>query len=189
MWIAVALLILDLRWYKPEQHLADLTKWARRLGRSVPKVYHVLDAFGASQQVSSVWKTRGLAGIAYDIKLAGGHDICGETGVKEFLRMGDAVARLHYTLDGPYTSLHRFCSFCSLSLRFSVMFGAVCVASPLAFHLRLHDGGLVAAAPPCSLFVPACASVHKRSIARPRGDQRNFKVRLEDAFGQTLSLN
>ena len=88
MWIAVALLILDLRWYKPEQHLADLTKWARRLGRSVPKVYHVLDAFGASQQVSSVWKTRGLAGIAYDIKLAGGHDICGETGVKEFLRMG-----------------------------------------------------------------------------------------------------
>ena len=58
------------------------------------------------------------------------------------------------------------------------MFGAVCVASPLAFHLRLRDGGLVAAAPPCSLFVPACASVHKRSIARPRGDQRNFKVRL-----------
>ena len=52
MWIAVAFLILDLRWYKPEQHLADLTKWARRLGRSVPKVYHVLDAFGAKNDAS-----------------------------------------------------------------------------------------------------------------------------------------
>ena len=48
----MALLILDLRWYKPEQHLADLTKWARRLGRSVPKVYHVLDDFGAKNDAS-----------------------------------------------------------------------------------------------------------------------------------------
>ncbi|CAK9105996.1 unnamed protein product [Durusdinium trenchii] len=107
-------------------------KWASRLGKELPKIYHVLDAFGASQKVCNVWQAQGLAGIAYDIKLAAGHDMTAEVGVKEFLRMG----------------------------------------------LQLHDGGLIAAAPPCSLFVPACASVHRRSLARPQGNQRNFKVRL-----------
>ena len=44
--------------------------------------------------------------------------------------------------------------------------------------LRLVDNGLVAAAPPCSLYGPACASVHKRSVDRPEGDLKRFKVRL-----------
>lgn len=34
------------------------------------------------------------------------------------------------------------------------------------------------AAPPCSLYGPACSSVHKRSRTNVRGDLANFKVRL-----------
>ena len=44
--------------------------------------------------------------------------------------------------------------------------------------LRLRDQALIMAAPPCSLYGPACSSVHKRTADRPEGDQRVFKVRL-----------
>lgn len=79
---------MELRWFAPEEHVADLMKWASRLGKELPKIYHVLDAFGASQKVCNVWQAQGLAGIAYDIKLAAGHDMTAEVGVKEFLRLG-----------------------------------------------------------------------------------------------------
>ena len=45
-------------------------------------------------------------------------------------------------------------------------------------YCRLSPEGLVAAAPPCSLYGPAAASVHKRSDSNPLGDLGNFKVRL-----------
>ena len=44
--------------------------------------------------------------------------------------------------------------------------------------LRLFPDGIALSAPPCSLYGPACASVHKRSFANVRGDLGNFKVRL-----------
>ena len=45
---------------------------------------------------------------------------------------------------------------------------------------RLTDEGLIVAAPPCSMFGPACSSVHRRSLSAPQGDLRNFKVRLSN---------
>ena len=44
--------------------------------------------------------------------------------------------------------------------------------------LRLADRALIVAAPPCSLFGPACSSIHRRSLLQPEGDLNNFKVRL-----------
>lgn len=43
---------------------------------------------------------------------------------------------------------------------------------------RLRDDGFICAAPPCSLFGPACASVHKRNWHNVEGDKKVFKVRL-----------
>ena len=40
------------------------------------------------------------------------------------------------------------------------------------------DDGVIIAAPPCSLYGPACSSAHKRSPENVRGDMQNFKVRL-----------
>ena len=45
-------------------------------------------------------------------------------------------------------------------------------------HPRLHDTAAVVAAPPCSLYGPASASVHQRSLAQPEGNLNNYKVRL-----------
>ena len=43
---------------------------------------------------------------------------------------------------------------------------------------RLDRRGIVIAAPPCSLYGPCCASVHRWSHANVRGNMDNFKVRL-----------
>ena len=43
---------------------------------------------------------------------------------------------------------------------------------------RLTNSALVVAAPPCSLYGPACASVHRRSASNPMADLKVFKVRL-----------
>eukprot|EP00435_Cladocopium_sp_Y103_P002378 s4175_g1.t1 len=43
---------------------------------------------------------------------------------------------------------------------------------------RLHPDGLLAGAPPCSLFTAASSSVHKRTKSHPCGDLGNYKVRL-----------
>lgn len=44
--------------------------------------------------------------------------------------------------------------------------------------MRLKEGALLVAGPPCSLFVNACVSVHKRSDEHLLGDESVFKVRL-----------
>ncbi|CAL1142652.1 unnamed protein product [Cladocopium goreaui] len=43
---------------------------------------------------------------------------------------------------------------------------------------RLHPEGLIAGAPPCSLFTAASSSVHKRTKLHPCGNLANYKVRL-----------
>lgn len=43
---------------------------------------------------------------------------------------------------------------------------------------RLFTNGVAIAAPPCSLYSCACASVHKRTKENVRGDLGNWKVRL-----------
>ena len=49
-----------------------------------------------------------------------------------------------------------------------------------ALYLRLVPGGAVVAGPPCSLFVGACQSIHRRTRSCPLGDTRNLKVRLSN---------
>ena len=42
----------------------------------------------------------------------------------------------------------------------------------------MKDDGLMMACPPCSLFGPACSSVHRRCWDNPYGNTKVFKVRL-----------
>ena len=46
------------------------------------------------------------------------------------------------------------------------------------FSRRLHPEGLIAGAPPCSLFTAASSSVNKRTKLHPCGNLANYKVRL-----------
>lgn len=48
----------------------------------------------------------------------------------------------------------------------------------LKMAAQLHAQAALICAPPCSLFSPACASVHKRNWFRPEGDTTVFLVRL-----------
>ena len=52
------------------------------------------------------------------------------------------------------------------------------VAMGCRHAFRLADNGLVVAAPPCSLYGPACQSVHQRCVQNPGGNWQVFKVRL-----------
>lgn len=45
---------------------------------------------------------------------------------------------------------------------------------------RLHNGGVMVCAPPCSLQGPASAAIHKRSHSCPYGNTARFKVRLSN---------
>ena len=47
-------------------------------------------------------------------------------------------------------------------------------------YCRIVPGGALIAGPPCSIFVNACVSLHKRSRGRPEGDQRVYLVRLSN---------
>ena len=67
--------------------------------------------------------------------------------------------------------------------RAQVVNGSSCQVLILSFQKfaalpRLDPHGIVIAAPPCSMYGPACSSIHKRSLKNPRGDMNNFKVRL-----------
>lgn len=54
----------------------------------VPKIYSVLDLFGASKRVAKTWIENGYSAVAYDIKISATHDICTEAGFKELITMG-----------------------------------------------------------------------------------------------------
>ena len=51
---------------------------------------------------------------------------------------------------------------------------------------RLKNGGMLTCAPPCSLFVPACSSVHRRTFANPEGNQAILKVRLAQRIWKNM---
>ncbi|CAK9055567.1 WD_REPEATS_REGION domain-containing protein [Durusdinium trenchii] len=48
----------------------------------------------------------------------------------------------------------------------------------LNLMLGLVQFGIIVAGPPCSLFVAACASVHRRRADQVLGDQSRMSVRL-----------
>ena len=54
------------------------------------------------------------------------------------------------------------------------------------FHPRLMNGAMLVLAPPCSLFVPACSSVHRRTVANPEGNQAVLKVRLAQRIWRNM---
>jgi hypothetical protein len=82
------------RWYRAEDHFADLTAYAQGLNTRIDKVYHALDVFGASERVSNTWIKHGYSSTSFDIKLSSKHDVVSETGVKLLLQMG--VQRLAF---------------------------------------------------------------------------------------------
>lgn len=45
-------------------------------------------------------------------------------------------------------------------------------------QMRLKQDGIMVCAPPCSLYGPACSSIHQRTKQNPAGNLQNFKVRL-----------
>ena len=51
----------------------------------VPKTLHVLDVFGVSCRMQSVFEHMGYEGDSYDIKLNKAHDITSESGFKVLL--------------------------------------------------------------------------------------------------------
>ena len=61
------------------------------------------------------------------------------------------------------------------------------VASNNVQQLRL-PGALLAAGPPCSLFVWLCCSVHRRHELGVRGDERNVKVKLSNYITENLAF-
>ena len=54
------------------------------------------------------------------------------------------------------------------------------------FHPRLMNGAMLVLAPPCSLFVRACSSVHRRTVANPEGNQAVLKVRLAQRIWRNM---
>ena len=46
--------------------------------------------------------------------------------------------------------------------------------------IRLVHGGILICGPPCSVFVAASQSVHRRSMSKPQGDTRLACVRLSN---------
>lgn len=68
--------------------MQDLTQWAWMLHRKSGKVFDALDIFGASEQVTKVWKSHGFSSISYDLKLDEMHDLCSENGFFCLLRLG-----------------------------------------------------------------------------------------------------
>ncbi|CAK8996437.1 unnamed protein product [Durusdinium trenchii] len=51
----------------------------------------------------------------------------------------------------------------------------------------LKEGGAIIAGPPCSLFVNACVSLHRRASWRLRGDESVWKVRLANRIWKNFA--
>lgn len=60
--------------------------------------------------------------------------------------------------------------------------------SLLDLCLRMLPGALLAAGPPCSLFVWLCCSVHRRHQLGVRGDESNVKVKLSNYITENLAV-
>ena len=75
------------RWYKVEDHVVELQQWMAQVDQVSERVLHVLDFFGASQQVTKAFQRGGYVGASFDLKLSRTHDIVSEFGVKTLLRM------------------------------------------------------------------------------------------------------
>lgn len=165
------------------------------MGLSERPLYHVVDIFGGSRQISKVWSKEGFGSTSYDIKLDRQHDLTTERGCKILISL--LLRFLVWTLkvsDHAHICLHVYtcvrhwdyyglyvCHICSATPRVPCCLVAFGCAHPFpccSFFFRLFTDGLAVAGPPCSLYGPAAASVHRRTKANVLGNLDNFKVRL-----------
>ena len=166
------------RWYHARQHVQELVALGKSFMQDSQKLYGVLDLFSSSQKVRQTFQKAGVPGMAFDIKHSLLHDICTKSGFERLLRMGcEQLVRSFCIM------FYDVLCLCNLMYTYVwlLLFMYVYVLHTFPYrlsHLRLRDDGLIVAAPPCSLYGPACASVHKRSALNPAGDLSNFKVRL-----------
>ena len=113
-------------------------------------------------------------------------------GFQDALIHGYAVSRLHVVenrIESVFCTFF-FCIFYLYILSFpSVLFtsfiamGDYDLGKSVGSHAtvtfcRAKEDALLMCAPPCSLFVGACASVHRRTWRNPYGNIQVFKVRL-----------
>lgn len=111
--------------------------------------------------------------MAFDIQLCPTHDLTAWDGVVMLLSM----------MFAPFACI----------LRVFFLIGRVLLL-PESYHcifavvVRLLPGALVAAGPPCSLFVAACQSIHRRSMCNPWGNTANQKVRLANRIWKNFCV-
>lgn len=77
-----------LRWYRPEDHLAEVEEYVTYLRRTVTPTWSVLDLFGASRRVAKAWSREGYSSVSFDIKLSQTHDLCTQVGFFQLLKYG-----------------------------------------------------------------------------------------------------
>ena len=86
------------------------------------RLYHVVDAFGASERVASCWSKAGYNSIAFDIRIDSNHDLVSSMGFRTLLQMG--LQHLGYMLSMFPTCktlqniLHAFDCFCNFMFEF-----------------------------------------------------------------------
>lgn len=101
----------------------------------------------------------------YDIMLCDSHDLTTFEGVVQLMRMILAFLDLKFFEPASTLSDAYACAKLDhLDLR-----------SPLRFRLTWQ--GILVCGPPCSLFVQACVSVHRRTKQNVWGNLNNFRVR------------
>lgn len=85
----------------------------------------------------------------------------------------------------------RFYRACSWDIKLSTHMDIVTESGCydlLGLCLRLLPYGLLAAGPPCSLFVWLSCSVHRRHVVGPAGDESLVKVRLSNYITENLAV-
>lgn len=205
---------MPFRWFHPEAQLDAVKEFMVQTAGAVDQTLDCLDLFGASGRIRTMWKLHGYEAESYDIKLSADHDLCKEVGFKclismcmQFLVIWSAFfadlgvrgimglpvivyvclyqkAFIH--LNTPWTFIYHHEPTKGISRLTYLQIMFVCLSASWLI-LRLKEGALIAAQPPCSLMGPACSSVHRRTSANPAGDRTRFKVRLAERIWRSFA--
>ena len=176
--------VASLRWYCAEHHLTSLTDWCKAFTGS--RYLYVIDAFGASRRVLQLaWNGHVRIGHAAWLNCAIYSPWCDPEVDLEDARVSGPVFQhqdleeaRHHLADRLHGSSDDGDEAPWLQATETNTVWDLCDLNAFTSQLRLVDQGAIIAGPPCSLFVSACASVHKRSFQNLPGNLEVYKVRL-----------
>ena len=75
------------RWFIAEDHMPEMVSYMTDLLSSTPKIYHVLDLFGGTRKVSTVFARCGYRPVAFDIKFGATCDLTSVGGFRNLVQM------------------------------------------------------------------------------------------------------